>query len=193
VLILLSAAPAFAGVMKLELPPETGSFKPAPGAELANGQCLVCHSVEYVTSQPPFPRAFWAASVKKMREKFGAAVPADQVDPLVNYLATTYGTDTNATSASAATMASSVSGAGAEALATKYGCLGCHNVALKVVGPPYREVAAKYQNDPQAFAKIAEQIHRGGSGKWGPVIMPPFPMITDAETKTLADWILGQK
>jgi len=45
----------------------------------------------------------------------------------------------------------------------------------------------------EAFEKIAEQIHKGGSGKWGPVIMPPFPTVSDAETKALTEWILSRK
>ena len=51
------------------LPAETGAFKQDTGAEIANGQCLVCHSVEYVSTQPPFPRAFWKSSVQKMQVK----------------------------------------------------------------------------------------------------------------------------
>jgi len=131
-----------------------------------------------------------------MRDKFGAPIPEDQLQPLVNYLTLNYGSETNlAASAGAAPPGSmaSAAGTGTAALATKYGCLGCHNVATKIVGPPYREVAAKYRDDASAVAKIGQQIHQGGSGKWGPILMPPFPMISDVETKTLADWILSQK
>ena len=75
----------------------------------------------------------------------------------------------------------------------KYGCFTCHNPTSKIIGPAYREIAAKYKTDPEALTKIDQQIHKGGSGKWGPVIMPPFPQINAAETKVLADWILGLK
>ena len=81
----------------------------------------------------------------------------------------------------------------AERLAMKYGCLGCHNVNVKIVGPAYKEIAAKYRTDAEAKVKISEQIQKGGSGKWGAVIMPPFSQVTDTETMTLADWILNQK
>jgi sulfite dehydrogenase len=141
------------------------------------------------------PSAFWAASVKKMREKYGAVLPDDQVAPLVEYLTRNYGVWTN--SAPATTANIPASGAHAtmtgDILATRYGCLGCHNATTRIVGPPYKDVAAKYANDKDAFAKISEQIHKGGSGKWGPVIMPPFPMISDEETKTLTEWILSRK
>lgn len=188
------------GPQKIELPPETGSFKLAPGAEIANGQCLTCHSVEYVSTQPPMPRPFWAASVKKMMDKYSAPVPAEQVEPLVDYLVVNYGATTN--SAAANTPAQSLpmtskpaetSAADAAQLVTKYGCLGCHNATVKIVGPAYRDVAEKYKANPEARQKIAEQIQKGGSGKWGPVIMPPFPQISDAEVKLLTEWILTQK
>ena len=81
----------------------------------------------------------------------------------------------------------------AERLAMKYGCLGCHNVNVKIVGPAYKEIAAKYRTDADAKAKITEQIQKGGSGKWGPIIMPPFPQVAADETKVLTEWILSQK
>ena len=192
---------SFAAPVKIELPLETGVFKPGPRVELANGQCLACHSVEYVVTQPPSPRAFWAASVKKMREKYGAAIPDEQVEPLLDYLTKHYGVETTNSVASVATTESPKpvgltppgtppSGA---AVATNYWCLSCHDISAKKVGPPYKEIAAKYRNDTDAYAKIAEQIQKGGSGKWGPVVMPPFPMVSEAEIKAVAQWILSRQ
>jgi sulfite dehydrogenase len=184
--------------LDIQLPAETGAFKQAAGAELANGQCLTCHSVEYVIIQPPMQRAFWKAEVAKMQQKYGAQIPEAQVEPVVDYLTKNYGVTTNA-AASAAVQTSAVgeeahaSAADAQQVAMKYGCLGCHNPSMKIVGPAYRDIAAKYKTDPQASAKIEEQIHKGGSGKWGPIIMPPFPQVTASETKILADWILRLK
>jgi sulfite dehydrogenase len=196
-LLVFCSYSAAAGTLKIELPPETASFKPAAGAEIANGQCLICHSVDYVTMQPPMARAFWTASVKKMREKYGSTLPDDQVEPLVGYLTANYGVETNATVASAQQVAPKPAqltpSLDAQTLATRYGCLGCHNVSVKVVGPSYKDIAIKYHDDAAAFAKVSDQIHKGGAGKWGPVIMPPFPMVTEAETKALADWILSRK
>jgi cytochrome c551/c552 len=201
VLLLLAPFALRAAVVKIELPLETAAFKPGPGSELANGQCLICHSVEYVTTQPPMPRPFWAAEAKKMRDKYAAPLPDEQVQPLVSYLTRNYGVETNSVTEPIATEVGSGqvpsievgSAASGEAIATKYGCLGCHGVSAKIVGPPYTDVAAKYNDDPQATAKISEQIHKGGSGKWGPIIMPPFPTVTDAETKALTGWILSRK
>ncbi len=193
---------AFAAPVKIELPAETSVFKSGSGAELANGQCLVCHSVEYVTMQPISPRPFWAASVKKMREKYGAVISDQQVEPLLDYLMKHYGVETTNTSPAtvttnveprAITAAGSPTGPlGGEAVATKYFCVLCHDVNTKKIGPPFKDVAAKYRTDPDASKKVTEQVHHGGSGKWGPVVMPPFPMVTDAETKAVTEWILSR-
>jgi sulfite dehydrogenase len=167
--------------------------------ELANGQCLSCHSVEYVVTQPPLPRTFWATSVKKMREKYGAAVAEEQVEPLLDYLTKHYGVEATNTASSATAVlkpvtlvppGTPISGA---AVATNYWCLSCHDISTKKVGPAYKDIADKYRNDADAYAKIAEQVQKGGSGKWGPVMMPPFPMVSAAETKAVAEWILSQK
>lgn len=187
---------AVAAVLKIELPPETASFKPAAGADLANGQCLTCHSVDYVVIQPPSPRTYWESCIKKMREKFGAAIPDEQVEPLVNYLSQNYGPVTNLVVAAPPVKAVSTppeQRLDGESLATRYGCLGCHNISVKIVGPAYKDIAVKYRDDGSALQKISEQIHKGGSGKWGPALMPPFPGVTEAETKALADWILSRK
>jgi len=186
--------------LKIELPPETRSFQPAAGVEMANAQCLVCHSVEYVTTQPPFPRAFWASSVKKMREKYGAQIPDAQVEPLLDYLVENYGVKTSGTPAISASLPANTVTASPvkesktpEALGFKYGCTLCHGLDKKIVGPALKDIAAKYREDSTAPARIAEQVRQGGSGKWGPALMPPFPMVTEDESKILSDWILSMK
>jgi sulfite dehydrogenase len=140
------------------------------------------------------PRAFWKSSVQKMQQKYGAAIPDEQAEPLVDYLVKNYGVGTNGgVTSSVAVQTPSTPAAAADGpkLAAQYGCLGCHNTQIKIVGPAYRDIAAKYRTDSEAYAKIEQQIHKGGSGKWGPIIMPPFPQINATETKALADWILG--
>lgn len=81
------SASAFSKPLKIELPPETAVFKPGPGAELATGQCLACHSAEYITTQPPLPASFWKASIEKMQKKYGAQLSPGQAQALVDYLA----------------------------------------------------------------------------------------------------------
>jgi cytochrome c len=80
-----------------------------------------------------------------------------------------------------------------EALAKKHNCFACHAVDKKVVGPAYKDVAAKYRNDPQAAAKLFEKVKKGGSGVWGPVPMPPNSPVPDADIKSLVSWILSLK
>lgn len=72
----------------------------------------------------------------------------------------------------------------AEALAQKSGCLACHAVEKKVLGPSYKDVAAKYKGDKGAEAKLAAKVKAGGSGVWGPVPMPPHPQVKDEDIKT---------
>jgi len=188
---LVAAAP-----VEIQLPPEVNVFKQDVGAELANAQCLICHSVEYISLQPPMTRAFWKSSVQKMQQKYGAPISDAQVEPLVDYLVKNYGIVTNASGTTVTTTQESDSSKAppdGPGIATKYGCLVCHHVSAKIIGPAYRDIAAKYKADAEAKSKIADQVHKGGSGKWGPIIMPPFPQVTAGETKVLADWILGLK
>ena len=77
------------------------------------------------------------------------------------------------------------------ALAVKYGCLGCHAAATKLVGPAYQDVAAKYADDKQAVEHLVASIKNGGAGRWGDMAMPPQPTVRDADAKKLAAWILA--
>ncbi len=76
-------------------------------------------------------------------------------------------------------------------LATKNACMSCHQLAVKVVGPAYKDVANKYKGDPEAAAKLAEKVKAGGSGVWGPIPMPPNANVSDEDVKALVDWILS--
>lgn len=77
-------------------------------------------------------------------------------------------------------------------LAQKNNCLACHAVANKVVGPAYKDVAAKYKGQKDAEATLVANIKKGGSGKWGQVPMPPQTTLSDADATVLAKWILSQ-
>ena len=78
-------------------------------------------------------------------------------------------------------------------LAQKKNCLACHAIDKKVVGPAYKEVAAKYAGQKDAADKLAEKIMKGSSGVWGQVPMPANPQVNAAEAKQLAAWVLTQK
>jgi cytochrome c len=79
------------------------------------------------------------------------------------------------------------------ALATAKNCTACHAVDKKVVGPAYKDVAAKYAGQKDAADKLAAKIIKGGSGVWGPVPMPANTQVKEAEAKKLADWVLSLK
>jgi cytochrome c len=78
-------------------------------------------------------------------------------------------------------------------LAQKKNCMACHQVDKKVVGPAYKDVAAKYAGQKDAADKLAAKIVKGGSGVWGAVPMPANPQVSEAEAKQLASWVLSQK
>lgn len=89
-------------------------------------------------------------------------------------------------------MALASQGAWANAeLAKKNNCLACHGVDKKIVGPAYQDVAKKYAGQADAEAVLTKNIKAGGSGKWGPIPMPPQTQLSDADAKALAVWVLG--
>ena len=79
-----------------------------------------------------------------------------------------------------------------EALAKAKNCMSCHAVDKKLVGPAYKDVAAKYKGDGKAAATLAAKIKAGGKGVWGEIPMPPNN-VSDDEAKKLAAWVLAQK
>ena len=78
-------------------------------------------------------------------------------------------------------------------LAKAKNCMACHAVSTKLVGPAYKDVAAKYAKDGGAAERLAQKIQKGSQGVWGPVPMPPNPQVSSEEAATLAKWVLAQK
>jgi cytochrome c len=92
------------------------------------------------------------------------------------------------------TLAAAVAPAMADpALATAKNCMACHATDKKLVGPSYKDVAAKYAGDKSAADKLAVKIQKGGAGVWGPVPMPANTQVSEAEAKKLAAWVLTVK
>lgn len=93
-----------------------------------------------------------------------------------------------------ATLALASGGAFASAdLAKAKNCMACHALDKKLVGPAYKDVAAKYAGDKDAATKLAKKIREGGTGVWGQVPMPANPQVSEAEALTLAKWVLTVK
>jgi cytochrome c len=81
----------------------------------------------------------------------------------------------------------------AEALAKSSGCLACHTVDKKLVGPSYKDIAAKYRAQKGAEADLIKKVKAGGKGTWGDIPMPPNAHVKDADIRTLVQWILSVK
>jgi len=80
-----------------------------------------------------------------------------------------------------------------EKLAQSSGCMGCHTIERKIIGPAFKEVSQKYQGNKTAAANLINKVKSGGSGVWGPVPMPPNPHVKDEDVKAIVQWILALK
>ncbi len=78
-------------------------------------------------------------------------------------------------------------------LAKAKNCMACHAVDNKVIGPAYKDVAAKYAGQKDAEAKLVAKVMKGGGGVWGTTPMPANPQVSEAEAKTLVKWVLSLK
>lgn len=78
------------------------------------------------------------------------------------------------------------------ALATSSACMACHQIDVKLVGPAYKEVAARYKDDPAALDTLVAKVKAGGVGVWGQIPMPPNAHVSDADISTIVTWVLAQ-
>lgn len=78
-------------------------------------------------------------------------------------------------------------------LAKNKNCVACHAADKKLVGPSFKDIAAKYASDKEAVARLSKKVREGGSGVWGQVPMPPNPQVSAEETDTLVKWVLSHK
>ncbi len=198
----LAGAPAV-HALEITLPPETARYTPSelPGYQLVRQNCMTCHSAQYVLTQPPSsPRGYWDATVRKMKKPFGAPFPDEDIPAMVDYLTRTYGAERTAYADRGAVQGNAPAPAAAaatgshdpQALLTANGCTACHAVEKKVVGPAFKDVAARYANQPGAAALVEQNIRAGGAGKWGQVPMPAYAGLSKDDLQSLAGWILGR-
>lgn len=80
-----------------------------------------------------------------------------------------------------------------EKLAQASGCMTCHGVDKKIIGPSFKEVAAKYRNNKGAEADLIKKVKLGGKGVWGDIPMPPNAHLKDEDIKAMVVWVLAQK
>jgi cytochrome c len=144
---------------------------------------LVTQDKDSVTCKSITPKS--GSSYTRSQELLGLA-PPDPFNP--------QGTDMKKFVLALAMTAAAAAPAFADlALATSKNCMACHAVDKKLVGPSYKDVAAKYKADKSAVDKLATKIVKGGSGVWGAVPMPANPQVNEAEAKKLAAWVLSAK
>ncbi|WP_442808897.1 c-type cytochrome [Trinickia soli] len=76
-------------------------------------------------------------------------------------------------------------------IAKQNACLGCHTVDRKLVGPAFRDIAAKYKGDAAAPSRLEKKVRDGGAGVWGVIPMPSHPKMSDADIHTVVSWVLS--
>ncbi|HEX7933719.1 MAG TPA: c-type cytochrome [Paraburkholderia sp.] len=76
-------------------------------------------------------------------------------------------------------------------IANANACMGCHAVDRKLVGPSFQQIAARYKGDAQALAKLTRKVKGGGSGVWGMIPMPAHQSMSNADIRTVVDWVLA--
>jgi cytochrome c len=93
----------------------------------------------------------------------------------------------------AATIVTPMLSQASDALASRYACVACHQAERKVVGPSWKEIAAKYGGGAKTAAQLAASIRSGSTGQWGSMPMQPQPTLPEADATALANWILQRK
>jgi mono/diheme cytochrome c family protein len=86
-------APAHFAPLDVTIPTSAATFPPGQGSDIANANCLICHSAGMALRQPPLTEDEWRSEINKMKSSFGAPIPADQIDELAHYLRTIDGRD----------------------------------------------------------------------------------------------------
>jgi cytochrome c len=190
--LLLAAGAACAALAPPAIAQE--ELVPGPGAELTQAKCAVCHEIEHVVRSRQ-SRAEWQDTMQRMVQR-GAPLTPDEIRVITDYLATYY----NREGPSAAALAASAQAAATQAqadpvtqLLNKNACLGCHAVEKQVVGPAFRDVAARYKGSAAAPAALVRKVKEGGQGVWGQVPMPANPSLSDADAKLIVEWVLTRQ
>ncbi len=166
---------------------------PGKGSDLTTARCATCHDAQHIT-RAKLSRGEWEDNIKNMRER-GAPMEPGDVPVILEYLATYYSRDTPAPPPDPEAASFGMGGGGdpVAKLLNANACVACHTLDKRVVGPSFREVAAKFAGDGNAAGKLAKKIREGGAGNWGNVPMPPHPQLSEADLAAMVAWILSLK
>ena len=167
---------------------------PGKGSDLTTARCATCHDARHIT-RGRLSRGQWEDNVQNMKDR-GAPMAPHEMPIIVEYLATYYNSESSPPPPDPSASSYGLDGGGGDPvqkLLTANACLACHTLEKRVVGPSYREVAAKYAGDSGAASRLGEKIRKGGAGAWGPTPMPPHPQLSDGDLTAMVGWILQQK
>jgi cytochrome c len=151
--------------------------------------------VSYIKSQSPPPQV---PTTSWLPGGNASANPAPQAGPQAEEKASPSGTeqekasDSGAQGGGQAGEPAKTASVSPDEMPAKYGCTACHAVDHKVVGPAFKDVAAKYKGQ-DVEAQLAQKVHNGGAGVWGQVPMPPNPQVPDEDLHALVKWVLSRK
>lgn len=187
-------------------PTEFTQFKEAdlPGYNLVLQHCLTCHSQDYIEYQPrQTDRKGWEREVNKMKNAFKAPIPDSDILAIVDYLTKVYGAEKELYAQELKKesrepkimqhiTAKTHENLDPQSLLSSNGCLSCHSVNSKIVGPAFKEIAAKYGRSLNNQQLLMSNIKKGGAGQWGTIPMPPQEHLTESELMLIAQWILQQ-
>ena len=161
-----------------------------PGSTLTENKCKICHELQHIKRAQLSPGE-WADNLRNMKER-GTPMTDEEMRVILEYLALYFNRDKPAPAPSPDTLVAA-GGDPTRQLLDANGCTGCHAPDKRVVGPSFREVAAKYAGDRDAPARLAAKIRSGGQGMWGAVPMPPNPSLLETDLRRIAAWVLQQK
>ena len=167
------------------------TLTPGKGADLTTARCATCHDAQHIT-RAKLSRDEWAFNIRNMIDR-GAPIAPAEVPVILEYLATYYNRDSPAPPPDPAAAGFGMDGDGGDPvqpLLARNACVACHALDKRVVGPSFREVAARYSGDGDAPGKLAKKVKEGGSGTWGSIPMPPNAAISDADLGAIVGWIL---
>jgi cytochrome c551/c552 len=161
-----------------------------PGSTLTETKCKICHELQHIR-RAPLSRGEWADNLKNMKER-GTPMTDAEMAVILDYLSTYYNREKPAPEPSADTLAAAGDDPMQKLLGT-HACGACHAPDKRVIGPSFREVAARYAGDAAAPSRLAAKIRSGGQGVWGSVPMPPNAGLSERDAAALASWVLQQK
>ena len=182
--VLLAAATQLAA----QQPEASKTLIPGKGAALTMARCAICHDITHVT-RTRLSRDEWEDNIKVMIAR-GMPIEPHEIPIVVDYLSTYYNRDKPPPPPEAET--ASAGPAPVERLLADHGCVACHALDKRVVGPGFREIAQKYKGASDAAGHLASKIRQGGQGAWGQVPMPPNPGLGDDDLKRVVAWVLEQ-